>query len=168
MGNASIPLTMPMCFPSSNHPRTRKLILLARASFTVTAGLTPDASAGNRSPIVCPTELPASSILVRSVPAGWTAQRRPVPIRALRQSPSRRGPAGQVHHYKFAAPFVNGKWIECHYGALNELTLSPRLPDNTAQWQCCEGTIFAIVRCLTSDILHATMQPYSPTNVQAE
>jgi len=47
----------------------------------------------------------------------------------LAEFTSKPGKLGWSYTYDLDRPFPNGKWLECGYGAYNEVTLAKPLPD---------------------------------------
>ncbi|MDO8074201.1 hypothetical protein O3299_21920 [Janthinobacterium sp. SUN176] len=99
----------------------------------------------------CPQSVPATSISLNAVPAGWTPYigsslylSAAAPIDG---APERRGqlvPGGErtkkgrtILSYRLEGPYPDGKWLQCSYGAHGEVTLSRRMDDSVS---LCEFT----------------------------
>lgn len=99
----------------------------------------------------CPENVPASTISLNAVPAGWTPYiGGPLYLSAaapIDGAPQRRGqlvPSGQrtkqgqtTLSYRLEGRYPDGKWLQCSYGVHGEVTLSRRMDDSVSQ---CEFT----------------------------
>ena len=99
----------------------------------------------------CPGSVPASSISLNAVPAGWTPYiDSPLYLSAaapIDGAPERRGqlvPSGErkkkghtTLSYRLEGRYPDGKWLQCSYGAHGEVTLSKRIDDSVS---LCEFT----------------------------
>lgn len=101
--------------------------------------------------LACPESVPAASISLTGVPAGWTPYidsplylSAPAPIDG---APQRRGqlvPSGERKEkgqttisYRLEGRYPDGKWLQCSYGVHGEVTLSRRMDDGVS---VCEFT----------------------------
>lgn len=99
----------------------------------------------------CPGSVPASSISLNAVPAGWTPYiDSPLYLSAaapIDGAPQRRGQLvpsaerkkkGQTRlSYRLEGRYPDGKWLQCSYGVHGEVTLSKRIDDSVS---LCEFT----------------------------
>ncbi|WP_158301298.1 MULTISPECIES: STY0301 family protein [Janthinobacterium] len=99
----------------------------------------------------CPESVPATSISLTGVPAGWTPYiDSPLYLSAaapIDGAPERRGqlvPSGErkkkghtALSYRLEGRYPDGKWLQCSYGAHGEVTLSRRMDDSVS---LCEFT----------------------------
>jgi hypothetical protein len=97
--------------------------------------------------VVCPTEIPQASLKLTDTPARWTphvaspiylhaagaAAGPPETLAQLRpdRSTYADGKATWKVTFNLQGHFPRGKWLECGYGAHNQIVLSKRLPDTT-------------------------------------
>lgn len=101
--------------------------------------------------LACPESVPAISITLNAVPAGWTPYvDSPLYLSAaapIDGAPERRGqlvPGGErtkkghtILSYRLEGSYPDGKWLQCSYGAHGEVTLSKRMDDSVS---LCEFT----------------------------
>jgi hypothetical protein len=101
--------------------------------------------------LACPTSVPAASISLTGVPAGWTSYiGSPLYLSAaapIDGAPERRGqlvPSGErkkkgqtTLSYRLEGRYPDGKWLQCSYGVHGEVTLSRRMDDSVS---VCEFT----------------------------
>lgn len=101
--------------------------------------------------LACPDSIPAASLTLQPLPAGWTPHvDGPLYLSAaapIDGEPQRRGqlvPGGErsskgatVLSYRLEGSYPDGKWLQCRYGALGEVSLSKRLDDSVS---FCEFT----------------------------
>lgn len=101
--------------------------------------------------LACPESVPAASISLNAVPAGWTPYiGSPLYLSAaapIDGAPQRRGqlvPSGErkkkghtTLSYRLEGRYPDGKWLQCSYGAHGEVTLSRRIDDRVS---LCEFT----------------------------
>lgn len=101
--------------------------------------------------LACPASVPATSIKIDAVPAGWTPYvGSPLYLSAaapIDGAPERRGqlvPSGErtkkghtIFSYRLEGRYPDGKWLQCSYGAHGEVTLSRRMDDSVS---VCEFT----------------------------
>ena len=101
--------------------------------------------------LACPESVPATSISLNAVPAGWTPYiDSPLYLSAaapIDGAPERRGqlvPSGErkkkghtALSYRLEGRYPDGKWLQCSYGAHGEITLSRRMDDSVS---LCEFT----------------------------
>ena len=99
----------------------------------------------------CPESVPAASISLNAVPAGWTPYiDSPLYLSAaapIDGAPQRRGqlvPSGErkkkgqtTLSYRLEGRYPDGKWLQCSYGVHGEVTLSRRMDDSIS---LCEFT----------------------------
>ena len=99
----------------------------------------------------CPDSVPAASISLNAVPAGWTPYiDSPLYLSAtapIDGAPQRRGqlvPSGERKEkgkttlsYRLEGRYPDGKWLQCSYGVQGEVTLSRRMDDSVS---LCEFT----------------------------
>lgn len=99
----------------------------------------------------CPESVPAASISLTGVPAGWTPYiGSPLYLSAaapIDGAPERRGqlvPSGErkkkgqtTLSYRLEGRYPDGKWLQCSYGVHGEVTLSRRMDDSVS---LCEFT----------------------------
>jgi hypothetical protein len=99
----------------------------------------------------CPESVPAASISLNAVPAGWTPYiDSPLYLSAAAPTdgaPQRRGqlvPSGErkkkghtTLSYRLEGRYPDGKWLQCSYGVHGEVTLSRRMDDSVS---LCEFT----------------------------
>ena len=99
----------------------------------------------------CPASVPAASISLNAVPAGWTPYiDSPLYLSAaapIDGAPERRGqlvPSGErkkkgqtTLSYRLEGRYPEGKWLQCSYGMHGEVTLSRRMDDSVS---LCEFT----------------------------
>ena len=99
----------------------------------------------------CPDSVPAASISLTGVPAGWTPYiDSPLYLSAaapIDGAPERRGqlvPSGErkkkgqtTLSYRLEGRYPDGKWLQCSYGVHGEVTLSKRMDDSVS---VCEFT----------------------------
>ena len=97
----------------------------------------------------CPESVPATSIKLDAVPAGWTPYiDSPLYLSAaapIDGAPERRGqlvPSGErkkkghtTLSYRLEGRYPEGKWLQCRYGAYGEVTLSRRMDDSVSLCQ---------------------------------
>lgn len=97
--------------------------------------------------IVCPTEIPESSIRLAATPAGWTpyvasplylssagAMAGPPEQRAIlmgETTVSKNKIEWSTTYDLAGGGFSAGKWMECRYGEYDQVSLSRRLDDST-------------------------------------
>ncbi|WP_223149359.1 STY0301 family protein [Pseudoduganella aquatica] len=107
--------------------------------FSLLVAATAHAAIAAPTPVSCPLSV---SISAAQVP-GWTSSVRselflnsaapisgPPEMRGdLAEFTSKPGKQEWSYTYDLVRPFPNGKWLECGYGAHNEVTLSKALPD---------------------------------------
>lgn len=118
----------------------------ARAAIFILYTCAPPLSAAVRY-IECPPKIPEASIRLENPPAGWTVfaasplylhaaapiNGPPEQLGQLREYSERRGKTEWSYTYRLDGPFPDGKWMQCAYGAFNELTLSTRLDEHTSE-----------------------------------
>lgn len=99
----------------------------------------------------CPKSVPAASISLNAVPAGWMPYiDSPLYLSAaapIDGAPERRGqlvPRGErkkkghtTLSYRLEGRYPDGKWLQCSYGVHGEVTLSKRMDDSVS---LCEFT----------------------------
>jgi len=99
----------------------------------------------------CPESVPAASIKLDAVPAGWTAYiDSPFYLNVaapIDGGPERRGqlvPSGEhtkkgqtTLSYRLEGRYPDGKWLQCRYGVHGEVTLSQKMDDSVS---LCEVT----------------------------
>ena len=97
----------------------------------------------------CPDSVPAASISLNTVPAGWTPYiDSPLYLSAaapIDGAPERRGqlvPSGErkkkgqtTLSYRLEGRYPEGKWLQCSYGVHGEVTLSRRMDDSVGLCQ---------------------------------
>jgi hypothetical protein len=97
--------------------------------------------------IVCPTELPAASLGLKSPVAGWTAfissplylhdaapiAGPPERLGTLIGEMTKETKTEWAETYSLDAPYPEGKWFKCAYGENNAFSLSQRLSDGTKE-----------------------------------
>lgn len=97
--------------------------------------------------IECPTSIAKTSIQLSNIEAGWTPFiASPLYLQAaaptygppelrgeLADFSTRPGKTEWSYTYKLEGEFADGKWIQCTYGAFNEVTLSKRIDSNTRE-----------------------------------
>jgi hypothetical protein len=91
----------------------------------------------------CPQELPAASLTVQSPQPGWkpfvgsplylsdaaAADGPPERLGILRGEEGKRSNGKWTRKYSLSGRYPEGKWLRCDYGALGEISLAVRLPD---------------------------------------
>jgi hypothetical protein len=94
--------------------------------------------------VECPSELPEKSMRLIDTPPGWRSyvaaplylhaaapiDGPPEALGQLRGTATREGKTTWTHTYDLTGPFPEGKWLQCSYGMLNEVSLSKRLDDD--------------------------------------
>lgn len=120
---------------------------LSRAGFfSFLASLSPTIFASPQV-VECPTSIAKTSIQLTNTEAGWTPfiasplylhaaapMYGPPELRGeLADFSTRPGKTEWSYTYGLDGEFVEGKWIQCAYGAFNEVTLSKRIDDNTKE-----------------------------------
>ena len=92
----------------------------------------------------CPSELPAATVKVESHLPGWKAyvasplylsnaapaDGPPERLGILRGEEGKRTKASWTQKYSLEGPYPEGKWLRCDYGAMGEVALAMRLPDD--------------------------------------
>lgn len=91
----------------------------------------------------CPQELPAASLSVQSPRPGWKAfvggplylsgaaptDGPPERLGILRGEDGERTKRSWTQRYTLDGRYPEGKWLRCDYGAMGEISLAMRLPD---------------------------------------
>jgi hypothetical protein len=91
----------------------------------------------------CPQQLPAAAVRVQPQ-SGWTAfvgsplylngaaaaDGPPARLGILRGEDGKRSKTSWTQKYSLEGTYPEGKWLRCDYGALGEISLGMRLPDN--------------------------------------
>jgi hypothetical protein len=92
----------------------------------------------------CPSELPAAAVKVENRNPGWKAyvasplylsnaapaDGPPERLGILRGIDGKRTRTTWTHTYSLEGPYPEGKWLRCDYGAMGEIALAMRLPDD--------------------------------------
>jgi hypothetical protein len=95
---------------------------------------------------VCPAFIAPSSVQLVNIEAGWVPfVASPLYLHAaapmygppemrgdLVETSEKRNKSEWSYTYQLDGPYPQGKWFQCTYGETNQLTLSRRLPDETA------------------------------------
>lgn len=95
----------------------------------------------------CPQSLPATSLSVQSPESGWKsfvgsplylsgaapADGPPDRLGILRGEDGKRTKNTWTQKYSLGGRYPEGKWLRCDYGAMGEISLATRLPDDLTQ-----------------------------------
>ena len=97
--------------------------------------------------LLCPQELPAASLSVQSPQPGWKtfvgsplylsgaapADGPPGRLGILRGEDGKRTKSTWTQKYSLSGHYPEGKWLRCDYGAMGEVSLAMRLPDEVKE-----------------------------------
>lgn len=97
--------------------------------------------------IVCPPEIPASSVQLANTAPEWKTfvssplllhnaaptSGPPEVLGQLRGETIHRDKQTWTERYSLHGRYPDGKWLQCDYGMLNEVSLSKRLDDSTTE-----------------------------------
>lgn len=128
--------------------KTRNQYLAVVAALTLVSYASPYAGTAVAAElkIVCPVEIPASSISITGTPEHWTADAA-APLRLHSAAPMGGPPAMRAYlvpdstkdgkkistsRYTLGQAPTDGNWIGCMYGPDNNVVLGQRLPDEIA------------------------------------
>lgn len=104
-------------------------------------------AAGEEQRIECPGEIPQASVKLTSTPPGWQTYVA-APLFLHNAAPTsgppqdlgqmigdtvRKSKTEWIDKYSLEGRYPNGKWLQCDYGVLNEISLSKRLDDDTKE-----------------------------------
>lgn len=97
--------------------------------------------------IECPSEIAPASLHLTKVSPEWRpfvsaplflhnaapTNGPPETMGQMRGETTRQGKNSWTDRYSLEGHYPDGKWLQCDYGMLNEVSLSKRLPDDTKE-----------------------------------